>query len=129
MNGFVKVVFICLISSSSVLGRKFLKKVTGLPQVGKSCGSGEFTVCHADVAETIAGITGYAKVCNDGEVELMKVPVDYISPRKQFKVCSWEGRYICHNDEVSDESGQFPISRTCVDGTVKVINTITGLSL
>ena len=57
---------------------------------GLSCGSGEFTVCHKDIAETISGITGYAKVCNDGKVELMKVPVGYVSPRKNFKVCFWE---------------------------------------
>ena len=67
---------------------------------GLSCGSGEFTVCHKDIAETISGITGYAKVCNDGKVELMKVPVGYVSPRKNFKVCLWEVRIFFLNQNL-----------------------------
>ena len=58
--------------------------------LGLSCGSGEFTVCHKDIAETISGIKGYAKVCNDGQVELMKVPLGYESPRKKYQVCFWK---------------------------------------
>ena len=74
-------------------------------------------------------MSGYAKVCNDGKVELMKVPSDYKSPREGYRLCSWQGRTACHNDEVSRESGAFPIKRVCVDGNIKVINDITGLTL
>ena len=58
-----------------------------LPFSGRSCGFGQSTVCHKDIAETNTVIAGYAKVCNDGKVEMMKVPLRNVAPKKKYKVC------------------------------------------
>ena len=103
-------------------------------------------MCHGDIVEKISGIKEYAKVCNNGKKELMKVPSGFKSPRENYQICSWEvkyrikilprctnfsqGKFFCHNDEVSKQtSAAFPIRRVCVDGKVKVINDINGLAL
>ena len=53
-------------------------------------------VCHRDIAEIVTGVADIAAVCNDGEIELMKVPLYLlqVSTRKKYKVClCWKVKY------------------------------------
>ena len=58
-----------------------------IPFVGQSCSSGELTVCQKYITDKISGINYVAKVCNDGKMEITKVPVEFMAPKKKYKVC------------------------------------------
>ena len=56
--------------------------------LGRNCGQHTGFVCHKDIRFRITDTT--ARACNDGQFEDMLAPIDFVSPRKDYKICLFQ---------------------------------------